>query len=157
MHTAAHQWVAASTEPALSVLDIGGRNINGTVRGLFPDAVYTTIDLEAGPNVDIVGDFLDYQHPELVEVVVCCEVAEHTSQWRDIIAHAADQLKPGGRFVFTAAGPGRQPHSGHDGGPLHDGEWYRNIDPGELYETLSAHFGTVVVDVTDEDVRAVAE
>lgn len=156
MHNEAFSWIAwhAPLEP-VTVIDVGGRDINGTVRDLFhPDCKYTVIDLEEGPGVDVVGDFLDYTQP--ADVVVCCEVAEHCPQWRDLIAHAAAQLLPHGLFLFTAAGPGRAPHSAHDGGQIRDGEWYENINPEELQTVLDTHFETVVVDVLDQDVRAYA-
>ena len=44
----------------------------------------------------------------------------------------------------TCAGPGRLPHSGHDGGAPRAGEWYANISPGWLRRQLKALDGVVV-------------
>lgn len=156
MHTAALEWVSEHA-PAwpVTVIDIGGRDVNGTVRHLFNAAAYTSVDLFPGPSVDIVADFCDVVL-EPVDVVICCEVAEHTWNWPKIVARAAGTLRPGGLFIFTAAGPTRTPHSALDGGPVHDGEWYENIGPDVLDEVLAAHFTRHEIDVTGDDIRAVA-
>jgi SAM-dependent methyltransferase len=155
MHDAARAWVAAHATGKV-VVDVGGRNINGTVRDLFPDSDYTAIDILDGPGVDVVSDFLDFTPKRKADTVVCCEVAEHTPDWRKHLAHAADILKVGGRLIFTAAGPTRAPHSAFDGAELRDGEHYENIDPAALKRQLRKHFADVVVDELGDDVRAVA-
>lgn len=157
MHDAAREWVATHTVTAKVVVDVGGRNVNGTVRDLFPGSDYTAIDIHDGPGVDVVGDFLDWAPPRKADCVVCTEVAEHSPQWREIIAHAAEILKVGGLFIFTAAGPGRAPHSAIDGGTLRDGEHYENVSPDALRRALDKHFTKVEVDVAGEDVRAIAK
>ncbi len=139
----------------VSVLDVGGRDINGTARPAFDAKSYTSIDLHPGPGVDIVGDFTEYAG-EVVDVVVCMEVAEHTEKWPLIVANAANHLDDGGLFIFTAAGPGWPPHSASDGGPLQEGEWYQNIEPVELRIELSRHFASYEVDLLDTSIRAVA-
>lgn len=156
MHAAAMRWASrwVPAEP-VTVLDVGGRNINGTARDLFNAISYLSIDLFAGRGVDIVGDFTTYEG-DTVDVVVCLEVAEHTEKWPLIIENAANHLTPGGLFIFTAAGPGRAPHSGIDGNKLQAGEWYQNIDPSDLRCELDKHFASCEVDVAGEDVRAVA-
>jgi SAM-dependent methyltransferase len=155
MHQAAHQWVAAHASGEV-IVDVGGRNINGTVRDLFPGADYTPVDIYEGPGVDVVGDFLDYKPKRKADTVVCCEVAEHTAEWPALIAHAAEILKVGGRIIFTAAGPGRAPHSAMDGAEPREDEHYENIDPEKLRNVLRRHFADVQVDVFGDDVRAVA-
>jgi SAM-dependent methyltransferase len=155
MHPAARAWVAPHATGEV-VIDVGGRNINGTVRDLFPDADYTAVDVVEGPGVDVVGDFLDYKPSRKADAVVFCEVAEHTKAWPKLVAHAADLLKVGGTLIFTAAGPDRAPHSAFDGAELQDGEFYENIQPNRLRSVLSKHFDDVIVDEQGPDVRAVA-
>lgn len=157
MHQAARQFVSkhASTE-ALTALECGARDVNGTVRDMFPNATWTGIDIGDGPGVDVVADFADYRHPEPVSLVLSTEVLEHTPRWRDIVASAARNLAPGGRFIVTAAGPGRAPHSATDGGPVGD-EHYENIDPDELSRELARWFTVSEVFTSGEDVQAVAE
>ncbi len=159
MHPAAMSWVATHAPAAVaSVVDVGGRDINGTVRACFPGALYTSVDLIDGPAVDVVADFADWEPDVLVDVVVCCEVAEHAESWRDLLAHAASILVADGTLIFTAAGPGRAPHSAFDGGELRDGEWYENIDPDALTDHLVELFGDVTVETNPAigDVYAVA-
>jgi SAM-dependent methyltransferase len=155
MHPACYQWVTDHAAAAEHVLDIGGRDINGTPRELFADAEYTVIDLEAGPNVDVVADITEWHTTQRFDVVLCLEVLEHVEDWWAIIAAAHRLTKPGGVFIVTCAGPGRAPHSAHDGGEMRGGEWYANIDPGALWTALEA-FSAASVDIAGVDVRAVA-
>jgi hypothetical protein len=55
MHDEAYAWVRKHAPTGhLHVLDIGGRNINGSTRDLFPLAsVYRTVDILPGAGVDI--------------------------------------------------------------------------------------------------------
>lgn len=157
MHAEAAQFVArhASGEP-IDVVEIGSLDINGTVRHLFPYADWHGIDVVAGPGVDEVADGATWQPAGLVDLVVCCEVLEHTSSWREIVANAARMVRSGGRVILTAAGPGRAPHSAVDGGPVRDGEYYANVDPAELGEALSAAGLVGEVDEFQADVRVCA-
>jgi SAM-dependent methyltransferase len=173
MHPQAYDFVAAHAHPApgLKVLDIGGQDMNGTVRPLFPGAEYVCLDLVDGPGVDIVADATQW-HPgwppdEGFDVVVCCEVFEHTPDWRKIIRTAFEALRPGGRFIATMAGPGRPQHSGRRAALAIDpDEYYENVVPVCLLDAVEgAGFVDVVMDVvggsTDprrktEDVRVTA-
>jgi SAM-dependent methyltransferase len=161
VHAQAHAWVARyGTTGPVKVLDIGGRNINGTVRGLFPAADYTSLDIIAGDGVDIVADASTWTPTREYDLVVCCEVFEHTDVWPQIIDTAYAALRPGGLFVATMAGPGRAPHSAIDGShQLYPGEWYANVEPDELRAVLDkAGFVDVTVDqlLQAGDVRCVA-
>lgn len=159
MHDEAYEWVRRhATDEAVDVLDLGGRNVNGSCRDLFPNATWTALDHVPGDGVDVVADAATWTPDRLYDVVVCTEVMEHTPRWREIIGTAWVALKPGGRLVATMAGPGRPPHSAVDGGwTLHPGEHYQNIHPDEL-RTALAGWVDVVIDRRDRpaDVRAVA-
>jgi SAM-dependent methyltransferase len=161
MHAEAFDYVSrhATNEP-LTVLDLGGRNVNGTVRPLFPAAAWTCLDITPGEGVDIVADAATWQpNGRSFDLVMSTELFEHTSSWPAVCATAYRSLKPGGRFIVTTAAPGRPAHSGIDGGPLRSGEWYANIDPGVLRVALvAAGFVAVEIDVQPVacDVRAVA-
>lgn len=160
MHSAAYHWVAACVAdagPFVSVVEYGGRDINGSVRPLFRAAEYTSLDLEHGPGVDVVADAATWRPDEPVECVVCCEVFEHHPDWDALVVAAYDSLVDGGTFIVTAAGPGRAPHSAVDGGHVRDWEHYANVDPSDLLDSLrAAGFVGVEVDVHRNDVRAVA-
>jgi SAM-dependent methyltransferase len=162
MHAQAYNWVARYyTEAPVAVLDLGGRDINGSVRKLFPGArLYIVLDIAPGENVDVVADASTWAPDREYDVVVSCETFEHTPEWPAICATAFKALRPGGMFLATMAGPGRPEHSGIDGGwTLHPGEHYRNVRPGALRATLLAcGFARVVVDQQYDpaDVRAMA-
>lgn len=166
MHEQALEWIAkhATTDP-VSVLDIGGRDLNGSPRRLFPAATrYTVLDALPGDDVDIVTDaatwVLSPESRESWDVVVCAEVLEHARHWRAILRTAYAACKPGGRLIVTTAAPGRPPHSAVDGEfRLLPGEHYANIRPDALeWALLTAGWSEVVVDVRDypADVRAAA-
>lgn len=134
MHAAAHAYAATKLVGAHfpAAVEIGGRDINGGVRDLFSCDRYTAIDLEPGAGVDVVADALTWQPEQLVDLVICCEVLEHEARQEDLIRRALSWLRPGGALLVTAGGPGRTPHSGHDGGGLAEGEHYANLDPDLL-------------------------
>lgn len=160
MHTEAHQWVDRHrTSQPVSVLDIGGRNINGSVRDLFPNADYTALDIRPGVGVDIVADAAAWSPDREFDVVVCTEVFEHTATWREICGTAWLALKPGGQFIVTCAGPGRGAHSAIDGQGLQEGEHYGNVAAADLKVVLEELGFTEIT--TEErlapcDTRAVA-
>lgn len=157
MHPEARWYVEshASHEP-ITVLECGARDVNGTVRDLFPNATWIGVDIGEGPGVDVVADFADYTHPEPVDLVVSTEVLEHTSRWREIVASAARNLRDGGKVIITAATHGRAPHSAIDGSADIGSEHYANIDPYELHEELGRWFSQVHVQKNGTDVQAVA-
>lgn len=139
MHPGAFEFVGRyGTFDFISVVEIGSRDINGSVRCHFPAAKWIGLDLYPGPGVDIVTDALDHMLIERCDFIVCCEVFEHCSYWGEILNHVASWLKPGGKIIITCAGPGREPHSAIDGGPLHPNEHYANITQDQLAEEL--HF-----------------
>jgi SAM-dependent methyltransferase len=141
VHPEVREWVAKWAEPGpLRVLDIGGRDINGTTRDIYPDAEsYTVLDVLPGTEVDIVADAATWQTDERYDVVLCTEVFEHAAAWAAICRTAFSVLKPGGLFVVTCAGPGRPPHSAIDGGwTLHPGEHYQNVPASDLHSELDA-------------------
>jgi SAM-dependent methyltransferase len=161
LHTQALDWVSRhSTHDPITVLDIGGRDINGTCRPLFPNARYTVLDIRDGPNVDIVADAANWIPDRTYDIVVCTETFEHTDVWRDICRTTFRALTTGGRLIVTCAGPGRAVHSAIDGEfRLHDGEHYANITPDDLYTALaSAGFVDITVDFLPHpcDTRAIA-
>lgn len=149
MHAEVLSWLAQfRTREDLAVLDIGGRDLNGSPRFLFPNArPYHVLDLRPGPNVDIVADAAkwDFRSEETrdgikrgpYDLVICTEVFEHTPHWPDILATAYSILRPGGWLLFTCAGPGRPVHSGIEAvqGLIGD-EWYQNVSAADLTGVL---------------------
>jgi len=139
MHNQAHGWLSAAVQQmSLSggaVVDLGGRDVNGTVHGLFGSPPFV-VDIRPGVGVDVVADAADWVPTREFDVVLCTEVFEHTPRWPEIISTAYDALVPGGVLLATCASRSRPPHSAIDGGPLRRGEYYRNVSPAELATAL---------------------
>lgn len=96
---------------ALSVVDIGSYDVNGTYRPLFdrPAWSYTGVDLEAGPGVDIVLKS-PYRLPigsASVDLVISGQAFEHVEQFWLSWLEMLRVLKPGGRIFLIA--PSRGP------------------------------------------------
>lgn len=161
MHSQALAYInAVLPADVSSILEFGSRNINGSVRDLVPTIDrYVGVDVVDGPGVDVVADAAEVEVPGLFGVVVCAEVFEHADdlECRAIAVNARRHLVDGGLFIATMAGPGREPHSAVDGGPLRDGEFYRNVSKPQLSAWLHrAGFRNVHVDVYGPDVRCTA-
>lgn len=163
MHAAARAFVErwASTD-LVSVVEIGSRNVNGEIRDLWPNATwYHGLDLHAGPGVDTVCDACEYAPPHPVDVVVCCEVLEHSQNWQGIVLNACSWLRPGGRLIVTCAGAGRKSHSAIDGEAVRPEEWYANLLMWELVPCITGVPGMrILVSEYDPqlcDCRVVAE
>lgn len=157
MHDEAMRWVVDQVaEFGLSecdVLDLGGRDVNGTPRHLFTGR-YVVVDMTEAPNVDIVADAAEVNLDERFGCVISTELLEHTPSGRQVVRNAHDHLVPGGVFVATMAGPGRAPHGAHGGHVPPPGEWYENVTPEQLDGWLSAAgFAVWQVDQTGLDVR----
>jgi SAM-dependent methyltransferase len=128
------------------VVEIGSRNVNGSVRPLLEGvASYTGIDVEGGPGVDVQADGATFVPLEQPDLVVCTEVLEHTDQAQAIVRNAAMMLRRGGRLLVTCATKPRAPHSAIDGGPLKSGEFYRNVTAAELVR-WAKHAGLEVLE-----------
>lgn len=139
MHPEVREWVGRFRAEGrdISVLDIGGRNVNGTTRDLFPGTDYVVLDRIPAPGVDIACDAADFETDRRFDIVLCTEVFEHTPRWAEICSTAFTVLKPGGRFVVTCAAPGRGEHSAIDGNfSLHPGEHYANVAAADLVGVL---------------------
>jgi SAM-dependent methyltransferase len=147
VHDAARQYVAGvvAGQRYARVVEVGSRDINGEIRSLVDADSYIGIDLEDGPGVDVVADCRFWEPPWKASLVVCCEVLEHAPEPREVVDACIGYLRTGGRLVVTCAGPGRAPHSGHDGGPVADDEHYANVDPADLEKWLAEDLEAVRV------------
>lgn len=137
------------------VLDLGGRDVNGTPRHLFPYASsYTVVDAAEDDTVDIVADAAELNLAERFDTVVSTELLEHTPKGKEIVATAYRHLKDGGVFVATMAGPGRNPHGMSGATSPAPDEWYENVTPEMLDGWLAAAgFSVWQVDQLGNDVR----
>lgn len=106
MRIEVYRWVEGvvkAERPDAPVLEVGARNVNGTVRSLFPPRGYLGVDLVAGPGVDKVLDILQAgsQLDSRFSTVVCCETLEHIKEPWAAVEIMARALKPGGLFIAS--------------------------------------------------------
>lgn len=145
MHDSVLKFVERATRDLpedIMVLDVGGLNVNGSARGLFPKASYIAIDIEDGPGVDVVADAHDLA--ELAappfDLVLCLEMLEHDSAPWLTAAQIAAVGKPGALVLVSARG---------NGFPLHnEPDCYRFMEAG-MRAVLEA--GGLIVDRIDPD------
>lgn len=167
MHPPVLKWlrqVLPTLSPRLRVLEIGSKNINGSAREVIdtpeaPVSRYVGIDPADGPGVDVVADGETYRPDFAPDTVVCCEVFEHTPRWPQILEHVYELLEPGGFVLLTMATDPRLPHSAVHGGPLQEGEYYANVPPVALVDTLRSigyEMQTVAVNDARGDLYAAA-
>jgi SAM-dependent methyltransferase len=134
------------------VLEVGSLDINGSIRELFDAADYTGLDLGEGPGVDIVCPGQAYDEPDgSFDVVASSECLEHNPFWRETILNMTRLLRPGGLFVMTCAGPGRDEHgtsrAGSGASPLTIAlgqEYYRNLHRRDLSK-VGGFYGSFAV------------
>jgi SAM-dependent methyltransferase len=157
-----YRWVASFAQTigrVDSVLDLGGCNVNGSLRDLFPGAEYVALDIDEGQGVDIVADARWWMPTREFDVVLCTEVFEHTNDWPFIVDTAYRACrKHGGWFIATMAGTGRRPHGARGTEDPLPGEWYENITARDLDETLiQTGFSNIVVNERRHDLRAACQ
>ncbi len=110
MHDTVMQWVAKKVDECRLwdkyVLELGSRNINGSVRQFF-NGKYVGIDMIAGEDVDIVCDSWNLPYKaQTFDVVVCTEMLEHDARFWETIEEARRVLKNHGHFLVTTRGIG---------------------------------------------------
>ena len=105
-------YLGARKSVPLTIVDLGSCDYNGSYRALFdlPPWRYLGVDLQPGPNVDLV--LRDpYSWRELksgsVDVLVSGQTFEHTEFFWETILEIARVLKPGGLccLIAPASGP----------------------------------------------------
>lgn len=135
----------------LRILDVGGADVNGSVRAQLPNATFIGLDIAPAPGVQIVADAADpatWRNMELFDIVIATELFEHTEAWPAIIEHMSLALSTFGHqlLIATCASTGRAPHGarGEYGVPV--GEYYGNVAPEGLRLELSRWFQQVHVE-----------
>lgn len=125
------------------VLEVGSRDVNGSVKDLIVDKCkeYIGLDLIDGKNVDIVDDAenISSRWPnETFDFVVCVETLEHVKNPIKIVQNMRNVLKHGGYMLITT------PCIGH---PQHD--W-----PSDYYRYFETTYRDVFfVDFEELDIR----
>lgn len=144
-------------------LDVGGADVNGSVRAQLPKIDWIGLDIEPAPGVDIVADAATWRlagdEPVITkwvggvpvdgfEIVIATELFEHTASWREIIETMARALRKGGpeTLIATCASTGRPPHGARGEWGVPADQFYGNVDPGDLRTELEKYFTTVHVE-----------
>lgn len=98
----------------VKVLDVGSYDVNGTLRPIFDRADYIGLDMEKGPNVDVVAHAnnmpFDDNHFDLVVSSSCFE---HDDMFWETFLEMARVVKPGGLMYVQA--PSNGPYHGWPG------------------------------------------
>ena len=121
------------------VLEVGSQNINGSVKRHFNKCDYLGLDLGEAPGVDFVCDIIDYNAPNMYDVVISCEMLEHCKTWEQALKQMYQNTKKGGLFLLTCAGNKRQEHGTNNHTPQDSKftlDWYRNISPEDFESVL---------------------
>lgn len=96
------------------VLDVGSYDVNGTLKPIFEGSEYVGLDMEKGPNVDVVSDahsipFVD----EYFDIVVSSSCFEHDDMFWVTFLEMCRVLKKGGLLYVQA--PANGPYHGWPG------------------------------------------
>ena len=160
MHNEVHEWIRQarrylnSVEGVITnefaVVEIGSRDVNGRASANFgPVRTWLGVDVETGMNVDIVMDGVEYLEGQAGsdwDMVISCEVFEHTESWPQMVRAAFNAVRSDGWLLITCASTGRPPHSAIDGGAIRPGEWYSNVS-AEEFQTVAVEAGWTIVNL----------
>jgi hypothetical protein len=95
-----------------SVLECGSAVINGSIKpqilALGPSR-YVGVDLNAGPNVDVVCAVENLPADVDADLVVSCELLEHAQDWKAAFRRMAAAARE--TLVLTCRGPGFPRHN----------------------------------------------
>jgi len=96
------------------ILDVGSYDVNGTVKPIFEKGQYVGLDMEAGPNVDVVGvsHNIPFEENEF-DIVVSTSCFEHDDMFWISFQEMCRVLKPGGYMYINA--PSNGPYHGWPG------------------------------------------
>lgn len=98
----------------LRTLELGSRQVNGTVRGLF-SGEYVGIDLADGSGVDIVMSANALTFPDAsFDTVVSTSMLEHDPAFWRTLPEVGRVLRPGGIFILTTVSWGFFEHDKPD-------------------------------------------
>jgi SAM-dependent methyltransferase len=117
------------------ILDVGSYDVNGTMKPIFEKGQYVGLDMEAGPNVDIVGVSHDipFEKDEF-DIVISSSCFEHDDMFWMSFQEMCRVLKPGGYMYIQA--PSNGPYHGWPGD-----NWRFYIDSWKALEKWGKKLG----------------
>lgn len=134
---------------AVSVLEIGSYDVNGSIRKFFSEATsFVGVDLVAGPGVDVVASGHEVAVEKPVDIAISTECFEHNPHYLATFANMVKCARPGGLVLFTCASNGRPEHGTSRTSPIdspgtiHAGwDYYKNLDAGSFADfPFAEHF-----------------
>lgn len=145
MHNSVYWWIESKVEEfdlsCKEVLEVGSRNVNGTVKYFFL-GTYIGIDMVPGVEVDIVAraDNLPFDD-ERFDVVICTEMLEHDPYFWKSIQEMWRVLRWDGLLLLTTRGIGF---------PLHEypSDYWRFTNAAILHLLTDSKFS--IVELTDD-------
>jgi 2-polyprenyl-3-methyl-5-hydroxy-6-metoxy-1,4-benzoquinol methylase len=99
-----------------TVLEVGARNVNGSVRETIEamgPAAYTGVDIAEGPGVDKLCDvrsLIATFGPSSFDLVVTTELIEHVEDWRLALHNLKSVLRADGTIMVTTRSEGFPRH-----------------------------------------------
>jgi len=126
----------------INILEIGSLDVNGNMRNLFNFCRnYTGIDLERGPNVDLVINGTDIDKLEKnFDIIISCECFEHAKEWKVIFDKMCQISKPNSFIIISVASTGRVEHgterSGNWQSPGNKDDYYLNLTKNDFIKNF---------------------
>lgn len=123
---------------AVTVLEVGSLDINGTVRDFFDMCEYIGVDVGEGPGVDVVAYGQSLKYPDKsFDVAISCECFEHNPAWKETFVNM--HRMSSGMVIFTCATEGRPEHGTRRSDPgssplTTDWDYYRNLTEADFRE-----------------------
>jgi cephalosporin hydroxylase len=97
-----------------NILDVGSYDVNGSLKPIFQKGKYVGMDMEAGPNVDVVSDAHDIPFKnDFFDIIISSSCFEHDDMFWVTFLEMCRVLKPGG-FMYIQA-PSNGPYHGYPG------------------------------------------
>ncbi len=127
----------------INILEIGSLDVNGNIRNLFNFTNdYTGIDLEKGPNVDLVLDGTDIDKlNKKFDIIISCECFEHAKNWKIIFEKMCQNSKQNSFILVSVASTGRVEHgterSGNWQSPGNKDDYYLNLTKKDFIKNFN--------------------
>ena len=117
------------------ILDVGSYDVNGTMKPIFNKGQYVGLDMEEGPNVDIVGvsHNIPFEKDEF-DIIISSSCFEHDDMFWISFQEMCRVLKPGG-YMYVQA-PSNGPYHGWPGD-----NWRFYIDSWKALEKWGKKLG----------------
>src|SRR3972149_12172269 len=100
--------LAAHLPRARKILEVGSRAAKNQqelahIRPLFPESVYTGLDMQRGPGVDVVADATSLPYPDQIfDLLLCFETLEHVIEPWKAVAEMERGNKKNGVIILSS-------------------------------------------------------